>query len=75
MLMRRQGSPLQGLRPTPAQFDLFAPSADPDPERMPEWRMLPPETRQALTDLIARLILDHARGDHRPGPAEERRDD
>jgi hypothetical protein len=73
--MRRQGSPLQGLPSRPTQFDLFAPSADPGLERMPEWRMLPPETRQALTDLIARLTLDHARGDHRPGPAEERGDD
>ena len=30
---------------------------------MPTWRSLPKETRQTLTDLIARLILDHAAGE------------
>ena len=73
--MRRQRSPLQGLPSTPTQFDLFAPPADPGPARMPEWRGLPPETQQVLTSLIVRLILNHAHGDHHPGPAEERGDD
>jgi hypothetical protein len=71
--MRRQGSPLQGLPSRPTQFDLFAHPADSGQTRGPELRMLPPETRQTLTDLIARLILDHA--DHRPEPTQERGDD
>ena len=73
--MRRQASPLQGLLSRPLQFDLFAHSTANAQTRVPEWRMLPSETRQALTDLIARLILDYAHGDHRPEPAQERGDD
>jgi hypothetical protein len=39
---------------------------------MPDWRTLPAETQQALTNLMVRLILEHVRNDGRPGPAEER---
>lgn len=39
--------------------------------RGPDWQALPAETQQALTNLMVRLILEHAR-DGRPGPAEER---
>ena len=38
---------------------------------MPDWRTLPAETQQALTNLMVRLILEHVR-DSRPGQAEER---
>ena len=30
------------------------------PAQMPAWRDLPEETRGTLTDLLARLILEHA---------------
>jgi hypothetical protein len=39
---------------------------------MPDWRTLPAETQQALTNLMVRLILEHVHGDPRPEPAEER---
>ena len=44
----------------PRQIELFAE----DPGRAaPTWRELPEEARILLTDLMARLILDHARLD------------
>ena len=55
------GQPSSGLRTRPQQFDLFAQPADDGQALMPEWRTLPAETRQALTNLMVRLILDHAR--------------
>ena len=73
--MRRQSNPLHVLRPKPEQFDLFAQPVDSGQLRMPDWRTLPTQTQQALTNLMVRLILDHAHGDHRPEPAEERGDD
>jgi hypothetical protein len=72
MPMPRRKNSLQDLRSRPAHFDLFTPPAAPGPAPVPEWRMLPPETRQTLTDLIACLMLAHAHGDRHPGPAEER---
>src|ERR671921_823474 len=44
----------------PRQIDLFA--EDPG-KTAPTWRELPEEARVLLTDLMARLILDHARVD------------
>ena len=45
------------------QFDLFeAPVVD-GAMPVPEWRTLPAAARQALTTLIARLILEHMHGD------------
>ena len=51
------------------QGDLFGPArAADDP---PLWRMLPEETRRAVTSLMARLILEHGRGgDRRPARTE-----
>jgi hypothetical protein len=47
---------------TTHQFDLF-----PNPQvmtpPMPRWQALPEGARQALTRLMARLILEHADGD------------
>ena len=40
------------------QIDLFDVAT---PAQMPAWRDLPEETRGTLTDLLARLILEHAR--------------
>ena len=73
--MRRRGNPLQGVRSRTKQFDLFAQPVAEGQARMPEWQTLPAETRQALTNLMVRLILDHARDDSRPRQAEGRHDD
>ena len=49
-------------QPTTHQFDLFSkPQVKPPP--MPRWQALPEGARQALTRLMARLILEHADGD------------
>jgi len=53
------------------QIELFAE----DPGRAaPTWRELPEEARVLLTDLMARLILDHARLDG-AAPSKEVNDD
>jgi hypothetical protein len=44
----------------PRQIDLFAQHTG---KTAPTWRELPEEARVRLTDLMARLILDHARLD------------
>jgi hypothetical protein len=44
----------------PRQIELFAKGTG---KTAPTWRELPEETRVLLTDLMARLILDHARLD------------
>ena len=58
----------------PLQIELFASTDASSVPAMPEWRSLPQETRQTLTDLIARLILDHAAGEG-VGRDEEARHD
>lgn len=47
-------------RPTPRQLELFARPDDPDLVPTPHWRMLPEDARVKLTELMIRLILDHA---------------
>ena len=70
--MQRQSNPHHVLRSRTEQFDLFAQASDGGGQpRMPDWRTLPAETQQALTNLMVRLILEHVR-DGRPGQAEER---
>ena len=59
--MPRQTSRTQVRRRAPQQVDLFA--GEPRIGGMPVWSRLPTETQAALTDLIARLILDHAEKD------------
>jgi len=58
--MPRQTKPMTARRRAPQQIDLFAG----DPRRttgdMPEWSGLPTKIQAALTDLMTRLILDHA---------------
>jgi hypothetical protein len=56
---RRPANP-QGRAP---QFDLFGSAPVDDP---PLWRTLPEETRQMVTSLVARLILEHSQRDPRP---------
>jgi hypothetical protein len=50
---------------TVRQFDLFVPATKDNADQvLPQWQTLPEEVRQALTSLLARLILDHASADH-----------
>ena len=69
--------PLPGTRQRPAttarprQIDLFAEDTG---KTAPTWRELPEEARVLLTDLMARLILDHARVDG-AAPSKEVNDD
>jgi hypothetical protein len=56
------------------QFDLFGePDGDGAAQR-PQWQALPNETRQALTDLMVRMILDHAEEACSLQPEEGRHD-
>lgn len=41
------------------QLDLLSTPHDPGIARMPRWQTLPTPTRQTLTSLIVRLMLDH----------------
>lgn len=50
-------------QPTTHQFDLFSNAQEGRTPPMPRWQALPEGARQALTRLMARLILDHADGD------------
>jgi hypothetical protein len=52
------------------QFDLFTAAGGVCPPRKPAWEALPPQTRAALTDLMTRLILDHARNSRYPDLGE-----
>ena len=55
------------------QFDLFVEVDDVRRQR-PDWDMLPTQTRLALTDLMARLILDHRKKERELLPRETRHD-
>jgi len=44
----------------PSQADLFEPSDIAEPLTMPDWQTLPFQTREAITGLIARLLMEHA---------------
>lgn len=46
------------------QFDLFSHPQDAGTAQTPQWQTLPVETRQALTKMMVRLILDHVSGGH-----------
>jgi hypothetical protein len=57
----------KGVRSPASQFDLFVPAAKDDADQvLPPWQTLPEQTRQTLTSLLARLILDHASANHAP---------
>jgi hypothetical protein len=61
--MRRRQSlqePLSAAR----QYDLFVTEDSAESAPLPEWATLSEETRQTLTSLLTRLILDHASADH-----------
>lgn len=53
-------------RPPPQQLDLFAHPRDADPVPAPHWPTLPEEARVTLSELMVRLILDHAAGAQAP---------
>lgn len=55
------------------QLDLFSNPRDSGITQTPQWDMLPAPTRQTLTSLIARLLLDH--GDDPVAELREVRDD
>jgi hypothetical protein len=57
------------------QLDLFAQPVVASAMPVPDLRTLPATTRQALTTLIARLILEHMHGDCQADREEVRRDD
>ena len=47
-------------RPAPQQLELFTRPSDADLVSAPHWQTLPEEARVTLTELMIRLILDHA---------------
>lgn len=57
--MRRRRKHSHDLRGEPCQIDLFVPVNSSDAIGTPGWIDLPEETREALTRLMVRLILDH----------------
>jgi hypothetical protein len=63
--MHRRDSVRHHLQSLTHQFDLFAPPVGDGATPAPDWRTLPAATRQALTTLIARLILEHMHGGSR----------
>ena len=58
--MPRQTKQTQARRRLPQQIDLFAGEPKTRTSGTPGWSGLPTETQTALTDLMTRLILDHA---------------
>lgn len=60
--------------PKTHQFDLFAPPQDGKAPLLPQWQALPEATRQALTRLMTRLLLDHV-GDESASQGGEARHD
>jgi len=59
-------------RSTPQQLELFPHPSDADPVPAPHWQTLPEAARVTLTELMIRLILDHAAGAQAPRRTEER---
>ena len=49
------------------QLDLFAQAESSSPEDTPTWCALPGRTRRKATELMVRLMLDHARDPRDPG--------
>jgi hypothetical protein len=52
------------------QFELFEPDPPAEGALTPDWSALPERTQRELTDLMTRLLVDHASGEARdPGEA------
>jgi hypothetical protein len=64
------------LRDQPAvrQLDLFGLPGAKHPTPPFEWQQLPEETRQTVTGLMVRLLVDHQRRDRRPSSTGRRGD-
>jgi hypothetical protein len=58
--MPRRTKPMPARRRAPQQIDLFAGEPRTKIGGMPAWSGLPPAAQAALTDLMTRLILEHA---------------
>jgi hypothetical protein len=58
--MPRRTKPTTAHRRAPQQIDLFAGEPRTKIGGMPAWSGLPPAAQAALTDLMTRLILEHA---------------
>jgi len=58
--MPRQTKPPAGGRRTPRQMDLFAGGLQKTIGDIPAWSALPTQIQAALTELMTRLILEHA---------------
>jgi hypothetical protein len=72
--MPRQTKTTPARRRAPQQIDLFAGEPQKTIGDMPVWSALPTEIQAALTDLMTRLILEHA-GKNRIGSVAEAGDD
>jgi hypothetical protein len=67
MLMRHQSQRHATDHGQVRQLDLFdLPASAGFDQPVPSWRVLPEETRRAVTDMLARLLLDHGRVDRCP---------
>ena len=58
--MLRQTKPKSARRRAPQQIDQFAAELQTTIGSMPAWSALPTEIQAVLTDLMTRLILEHA---------------
>ena len=70
--MRRENKRHHQHRSAGEQFDLFRLPCGDCARQRPAWEALPPQTRATLTDLMTRLLLDHAQDWHRPEMRETR---
>jgi len=61
-------------QPAVKQLDLFGLPGAKHPIPEFEWQQLPEETRQTVTGLMVRLLVDHQRGDRGPRPTGRRGD-
>jgi hypothetical protein len=68
--MPRLGRLPKTHHPETHQFDLFRP-----PGHEPRWQQIPEEARERVMSLMAQLLAEHARRDHREQPAGGRQDD
>ena len=71
--MRDQRNRRHHQRRDTQQFDLFGGVAN-ERQQTPSWDALPTETRQALAELMVRLILDHKGNGRHPLKGETRHD-
>jgi hypothetical protein len=70
--MRRENKRHHQHRSGSEQFDLFRLSCGDCATQKPVWKALPPQTRETLTNLMTRLLLDHARDRRHPETRETR---